>query len=65
MAISIGHNQRARPAINTATLRRPPRAQALPDLSYFVIPAVRPATICLVASRNSTTSGIVVMTRPA
>lgn len=33
--------------------------------SYLLMPAVRPATICLVATRNSTTSGIVAMTSPA
>ena len=33
--------------------------------AYLVIPAVSPATICLVASRKSRISGIVVMTSPA
>jgi len=33
--------------------------------SYLLMPAVRPATICLVATRKSTTSGMVAMTSPA
>src|SRR5690606_14999121 len=35
------------------------------ETGHRPMPAVRPATICRVATRNSTTSGSVAMTRPA
>ena len=37
----------------------------LTPTDHFAIPAVKPATICLVATRKSTMSGTVVMTSPA
>ena len=44
---------------------RPRLSAGTGAVDYFVMPAVRPATICFVAKRKSTMSGTVVMTRPA